>query len=122
MTVATQTLEGQQSADDIRDLISEAISDSLDMDWQPSWGADAVIKALTFAGLIVVPDLAKLCAENGYDYGRLDFYPGQVGSGRWDAAFHRSGRCFWGHKQSADPHAAVDAALSREAEDLEKAA
>lgn len=49
--------------EDIRDLISQAISDSMDMDWQPGWGADAVVKALADAGLVVVPDPSTACPE-----------------------------------------------------------
>lgn len=62
------------TADDIRDLISEAISDSIDMDWQPGWGADAVVKALADAGLIVVPDLKKVCADHDLTYAGFNLH------------------------------------------------
>lgn len=71
MATAAQTLDTADPATDfsswtreeIRDLIAEAISDSLDMDWQPSWGADAVLRALEAASLSVQYDLPALVAE-----------------------------------------------------------
>lgn len=39
--------------DELTDLISDAISDSIDMDWQPGMGARAVVEALIKAGFAV---------------------------------------------------------------------
>jgi len=74
--------------EDIRDLISVAISDSMDLDWQPGWGAESVVKALHDAGLMIVPDLEKVCAENGYTYGQIGFHPEGITKGGWSASFH----------------------------------
>lgn len=40
----------------VEDLISDAISDSLDMDWQPGWGARTVLDALLREGLISIAE------------------------------------------------------------------
>lgn len=60
--------------EDIRDLISQAISDSFDIDWQPGDGARAVIEALADAGLMVVPNLEKVAADNGLTYASFDLH------------------------------------------------
>jgi hypothetical protein len=86
-------LDGMFAPEDIRDLISDAISDSLDMDWQPGWGADAVIKALADAGLLVVPDFAKICAERDYTCASVSVYPTDPAQG-WHVNFHQRGTIY----------------------------
>lgn len=39
--------------EELRDLLAEAISDSLDMDWQPSWAADSILGRLDDEGLAI---------------------------------------------------------------------
>lgn len=110
--MTTQLEQSPHTADDIRDLISEAISDSLDMDWQPGWGADAVVKALAEAGLIVVPDFAKICTEHGFQCASISVYP-EVPAKGWHASFHRNGTIYGSPTDAVerDQFEAVAAAL-----------
>jgi len=98
---------------DIRDLISEAISDSVDLDWRPSWSADAVVKALADAGLVVVPDFAKVCADHGFNVASVSVYPEEPAKG-WHVSFHRSGTIYGSPTDAAvrDQFEATAAALS----------
>lgn len=41
--------------EELKDLIEQAIAGSIDMDWQPSWAADAVLRALDEERLSVFP-------------------------------------------------------------------
>lgn len=43
---------------DLRDAIEQAISDSLDADWQPSWAADAIMELPIVAA---APALLEAC-------------------------------------------------------------
>lgn len=97
--------------EDIRDLISQAISDSIDMDWQPGWGADAVVKALADAGLMVVPDLEKVCAERGFTHGAIRLHM-RDGRKWWGVGLHRD-RVVFSNTSGADldPHSALASAL-----------
>ena len=45
------------SRQDVLDILTDAISDSLDLDWQPSWAAAAALDALIEEGLMnIEPD------------------------------------------------------------------
>lgn len=48
--------------DDLLSLIDDAISESLDMDWQTMWGAKAVVGALEHQGWVVLPASALTAA------------------------------------------------------------
>lgn len=47
-------------AETLRDEIEQAISDSIDMDWQASWGADAVMRLPIIAEL---PNMIRVIRE-----------------------------------------------------------
>lgn len=40
----TDKLEPTQADEELADAIEEAISDSIDMDWQPSWAVPAIVE------------------------------------------------------------------------------
>jgi len=97
--------------EDIRDLISVAISDSMDLDWQPGWGAESVVKALHDAGLMIVPDLEKVCAENGFTHGAIRLHM-RDDRKWWGVGLHRDHVVF-GNASGVDrdPHSALASAL-----------
>lgn len=41
--------------DDMEDFLTEAIADSIDMDWQPSWGAQSILRQLKEQGVRFCP-------------------------------------------------------------------
>lgn len=107
--------------EEIRDLISDAISDSMDMDWQPGWGADAVVKALADAGLMVVPDLEKVCAEHDFTHAAIRLH---VRGDRkwWGVGLHRDAVVFSNASGvDRDPHSGLASALASEGFDTAEA-
>ena len=40
--------------EEIKDLLTEAIADSIDLDWAPSWGAENILYVLERNGLAII--------------------------------------------------------------------
>ena len=85
--------------DDLEDMIDEAISDSLDVDWTSRDGAKAVLRALEEAGFVVIkPAPAAAPLDDGDD--EDDGYPPRCtnpGGHEYPRDIEESERCLCVH-------------------------